>query len=983
MNRFLRILIAAAMVLGLVGPLSTVTTFAQTTAGSQAASTAGAVQGTVHDSNGNPIADVTITMRGAATLTTRSDAKGTFGFSNVTPGIFSVTASKAGYDTATDPSFAVLAGEVDKLDVVMNAITFSSLRTIASVRAVGRGTFNTTTASAQIVTSADYANQSATQVQRVLDQTPGIVIDHPGTSANNASPGAITFPSIRGGLGFETASFIDGHPLSVGKYGDYVTTFLNPYVLQSSEIIKGPGAMPPELAYAIGGTVNFRTKDPTRVPTGNLVLGYSTTQGSFMNAGYSGTTSNGKFGWVLDYGVNSFYGPLNSDAQYWNLPSSATINGKPVGFTTNNPVNPGVANNPFAYSSTMEACCFPVSNVYVNKTELVKMRYNFSPVTSFTGSYLGSQTWTDQNGNHVMGINQLFAPCGLNPASPNGASAAACPQYPAAQVAAGQQVFTWQNIFTPPGEWEVNNEPIFEGDLRSVIGQDTVLARAYSASINRLQYNAIDDPNGTYTGTFNAYGCAGSCSKAGATVYTGQPVTITVPNAYFRDSEEDKLNGYTLEYNHPFGGNNLLTASFDTVYSATKAFGWSGPNESFSVPDGAHQRYNTLLLKGSIFLTPKLQMLLGNYFESYLQHYSPDQGKTFKDTNISRYDPRIAFEWRPTSRVAYRLSAGTAIAPPYAALLNTATAFNNYRSGSPFATGTLNNPNLQPETATAYDLGADFRLGADQSTFLTVDTYMTNLRNQFLNGTISTPDCPFYDPTAKGCTTVAPASTNKNVPIFFTQPQNIGTARYEGVELALRRIVPAGFGYKLQGSLLRAYPYGLGPCFYGIVQVVNGTPQVNCNVAGSNLGLVNNINFQGSGTSGSNPQAGISGSGFFGISNHAIPYAQAYVEINHRWLNGMYASFGEQLYGHNNSLNVPAFWVANGTFRLPTSKNSDQSYVQFSVDNVFNAYGNSWITQAAGVPAVLVNGQVGVTNANVIGPRNFRMVFTQNVGGNP
>lgn len=982
MNRFLRILIAAVLMLGLVGPLSVVTASAQTTSGNQAASSAGAVQGTVHDSNGNPIADVTITMRGAATLTTRSDAKGTFAYSNVPPGIYSVTASKPGYESATDASFAVLASEVDKIDVVMNPISFSSLRTIASVRAVGRGTFNTTTASAQIVTAADYQNQAATQVQRVLDQTPGIIIDHPGTSANNASPGAITFPSIRGGLGFETASFIDGHPLSVGKYGDYVTTFLNPYVLQSSEIVKGPGAMPPELAYAIGGTVNFRTKDPTRVPTGNLVLGYSTTQGSFLNAGYSGTTLNGKLGWVLDYGVNSFYGPLSSDSQYWNLPTSTTINGKTVGFTTNAPVNPGVANNQFAYSSTMEACCFPVSNVYVNKTELVKLRYNFSTATSFTASYLGSQTWTDQNGNHVMGMNQLFAPCGLDASN----NAAACSKYTGTGVNAGQNVFTWQNIFTPPGEWEVNNEPMFAGELRSVIGQDTILGRYYAASINRLQYNAIDDPNGSYTGTYNLYGCAGSCSKAGATVYTGQPATITVPGAYFRDTEEDKLNGYTIEYNHPFASNDLLTLSFDTVYSATKAYGWSGNKLSFSVPDGAHQRFNTLLLKGSVFLTPRLQMLLGNYFENYQQRYSPDLGATFKDQTITRYDPRVAFEWRPTSRVAYRFSAGSAIAPPYAALLNTATTFATYRSGSPYETGTLNNPNLQPETATAYDLGADFRLGSDQSTFLTLDAYMTNLRNQFLSGTISEPTCPYYDTVAKGCTTVAPATGNANVPMFVTQPQNIGTARYEGLEAALRRIVPFGFGYKLQGSLIRAYPYGLGPCFYGTpyVNPATGKPAVNCTKATSNLGIVNDINFQGSGTSGSNsPATGASGSGFFGISNHAIPYAQAYVELNHRWTNGMYASFGEQLYGHNNSLNVPAFWVANGTFRLPTSTNPDAAYVQFSVDNIFNAYGNSWITQGTGMPAVLVNGQLGLTNANVIGPRNFRMVFTQNLGGNP
>lgn len=977
MNRFLRGLPVVALVLGLVGPISMGTVFAQTpaTPAPAADTTHGNVQGTVKDNTGAPIAGVKVTLTGVQTKSTTTDSTGSFSVSGLAAGLYTVTASKAGYDTAVDADFPVFVGQTQTVAITINAITFSSLRTIASVRAVGRGTFNTTTASSQIVTAADYENQAATQVQRVLDQTPGIVIDHPGTSADNASPGAITFPSIRGGLGFETASFIDGHPLSVGKYGDYVTTFLNPYVLQSSEIIKGPGAMPPELAYAIGGTANFRTKDPTRKPTGNVVLGFSNTQGSFGNFGYSGTTPNGKFGWVLDYAVNSYYGPLSYQQEYWNLPSSAIIGGKPIGFTTNAPADPAVANNPFAYSSTLEACCFPVSQVFVNKTELVKFRYNFSPVTSFTTSYLGSQTWTDQNGNHVMGINQLFAPCGLT--GTNKTAPASCPGYTGTALQNGQKVFTWQNIFPPAGEWEVNNEPIFQGELRTLAGSDTILARYYTASINRLQYNAIDNASQSFTGTYELWGCTGSggCTKATNPQYTGQATTVTFPGSnYFRDSEEDRLNGLTLEYNHPFG-DNLVTASFDTVYSATKAYTYS-PGLSVSVPDGAHQRFNTLLLKGQFFVTPKLQFFMGNYFENYAQHFSPDAGVTWKDQNITRYDPRIAFEWRPNSRMAYRISAGSAIAPPYAALLNTPTAFASFRTGSLFETGTLNNPNLQPETATSYDVGADFRV-LDNQTFLTFDGYLTNLRGQFLTGTFIDPNCPFYNTTSKACATTASAST---VPMFWSQPQNIGTSRYAGVELALRRLPLTGWGYKAQAALVRAYPYGLGPCFYG-VPAANGT--VNCTVAGANLGIINNQNFQGSGTSGSNPLAGVSGSGFFSISNHAIPYAQAYLELSHRWANGMYASFGEQLYGHNNSLNVPAFWVANGTFRLPISKNVDAGNVQFSVDNVFNTYGNEYITQAAGVPATLVNGQIGLTNANVIGPRNFRLVFTRNITGGP
>ena len=100
-----------------------------------------------------------------------------------------------------------------------------ALQTIGRVttRARGASTFNATPASVQTINTQTFQEQGQQQVQRILDQTPGIVIDHPGTSATNAAPGAITFPSIRGGLGFETSSLIDGHPLAVGNFGDAFT----------------------------------------------------------------------------------------------------------------------------------------------------------------------------------------------------------------------------------------------------------------------------------------------------------------------------------------------------------------------------------------------------------------------------------------------------------------------------------------------------------------------------------------------------------------------------------------------------------------------------------------------------------------------------------------------------------------------------------------------------------------------------------------
>lgn len=992
MKTLVRILATVVIATLSVGPVSAATVLGNASTIVAQAVTNGSISGTFTDSSGSPVAGAAVKISGPATYTTSTDAKGAFSIADVKPGIYVVSAQKAGYGNAEIDDLAVVAGTNSIVNATMAQATFSSIREIAHVSARRGTVFNASSSSSAVVSAQTFQDQAQPQVQRVLDQTPGIVIDHPGTSANNASPGAITFPSIRGGLGFETAAFIDGHPLSVGSFGDYVTSFLNTYALGSTEVVKGPGALPPELAYAIGGTVNFRTKDPTSKPTGTITLGAQSQGGLFTNYGWSGTTPNSKFGWVLDYAVNDFEGPESNTAALWNLPSASIVNGSALGFVTNAAKDPRYLNNPFEYSGTSVACCFHVSHVFVSKTELVKFKYGFSPSTALTVSYLGSQTWTDQNGNHNSGYNQLFAPCGIDTTGTVPTNAAKpCPKYTNSTYQTGDHLFTWQSIFAPQGEWEVNNEPIFQGELRSTLGNNTLLARYYSASINRLQYSATSSPSQTITMASNIWGCRSSCSNANNT-FNGGLYNVVIPGTYFLSTEEDKLHGYTFQIDHPFGDSgNFLSASFDSSASATRSYSYSGTSgfRSWSVPDGSHQRYNTLLLKGTWQLSPKLKVILGNYFENFDQVYSTDftrayaagRAPVYTDKNTNRDDYRIAAEYRATPNVSYRFGYGTTIAPPYAFLLNTPTSITAPQTGATFISGTITNPNLLPETAAGFDLGGDVRFGSGQSTVFSWDAYRTELRNQFLTTTQFV--CPNfqYDATSPTQGSCLDTATGTTLPLFAKTPTNIGKARYEGIELSLRSHPPVGIGYTLQGALLRAFAYDLSPCFYSSTVSIPGVgqpPAVDCSKQNVNLGILDGINFQGSGPSGS-----LSGSGSFGISNHAIPYAQAYAEINWHAANGMYAAFGEQLYGHNNSLNVPAFWVANANLRLPMSRIPGQMSVQFSVDNVFNKYSNAYSTDLAGNNAVLLNGQLGQTNANTIGPRNFRLVLNANLGPQP
>ncbi len=607
MSRLSRALRAVALVALAGGPLCMAPALAQSAPASPTApTTTTQVSGSVTDTTGAPVAGAILTLKGPQTYVATSDAQGRYAI-QVVPGVYTATAMRSGFQSGSEQDVAVTAGTPVSLNVQLVAPTFSSLRVIGSTRTTfSRTVFNASPASVQTVSSQVFADQGQLQVQRVLDQTPGIVIDHPGTNATNASPGAITFPSIRGGLGFETASLIDGHPLAVGNFGDYVSTFLNSDVLGTTELVKGPGAAAPQVNYAIGGTVNFRTLEPTRKPAGQFKLGVDSFGGVFSNFRYTGTTTNGKLGWALDYAIDGTPGPLNNQPGYVTLSNGNLINGQSqVGFTTNPPPNAatnGVQNNPNYYSTSLVACCLAVSQTYTSKTELVKVRYNFSAATSLTGSYLGSQTYTDQNGNHVYQFGSLFAPTaaytgGLTPGAP---------------------VNTWQSVFFPPNEYEINNEPIFQGELRTQFHNDNVLARFYTASINRLQYNSLQNPTDTFSELLGLSGTATTCppgtvpgsgtvgGKKGtycgpaagpftvvpvSTAYQDQNANVTFTNSggvcgnartgfiaagtknaggtpcgaagnpftyylspqYFRAAEEDKLHGYSFEYDHLIG----------------------------------------------------------------------------------------------------------------------------------------------------------------------------------------------------------------------------------------------------------------------------------------------------------------------------------------------------------------------------------------------------------------------------------------------
>jgi outer membrane receptor protein involved in Fe transport len=916
--------------------------------------TASVVSGLVTDTTSSPVAGATITLTGAKTYTATSDAQGRYTITGVAPGVYVATVTRTGYQTGTEQDVAITAGTPVTLNVQLAAPTLTSLRVIGSTRTTfSRATFNTSPAAVNVVSTQTFIDQGQPQVKTVLNQTPGIVISLPATSGNGAAAGAITFPNIRGGLSFETASLIDGHPVSVGAFGDYVTTFLNAFTLGSVEVIKGPGAAAPEVNYAIGGTVNFRTLDPTRKPSGYENVSVDSFGGVSSNFGYSNTIMNGKLGFVVDYGVNGTPGPLKNYAVPTPMNRAWMINGQAItGTITTSPPIPGTTQTIFNGTATLLYSGIPVSTTYTNKTELVKLRYNFSNTTTLTASYLGSQTWTEQNGNHFYQYTSVF-----NPAATYTPSTGPQPG----------PILAEDNIFAPPHEWEINNEPIFQAELRTALGSNNILLRAYSASINRLQYNGLNSPAQPAVFQAQLYGTA---TVGGvAQTYTGQNVTLTVPGAYFNSSEEDRLRGYSLEIDHPFGDSgNLISLAADQTHSTTGSYNVGtfipGGPIAATVPPTSGQTYTTILLRGIWNIGPRLGVTWSNYFNTYKTHYSQTNGATFIDQNNSHYDSRLGLTYRVNPDTSLRAAAGSAIAPPYIQLYSRINTVPTLQlPAQQIALNTQANPNLRPETTMGYNIGGDYRFGPGKQTVFSTDIYQTNLWNQLIstsqyaNGVVTLASCTGAQ-TPPNCT--GPPIT---VPLFSSGSTNLARARYTGIEFSLRRDPVVGFGFALQGALQQATPVNVPASFYT-------TPGSTLPVR--NLGVVPGVNFYG---------------GSQGVSNQPVPYSSGFGELHYRTAKGAYVSFGETYYGPNNSLFLPAFLIASANGSLPLGTHGLSLAV--NIDNVFNTYGNSYITEYAGIFQPYIPGAVTVggvplsgaqLNANTYGPRNVRVSVSWKLG---
>jgi outer membrane receptor protein involved in Fe transport len=160
-------------------------------------------------------------------------------------------------------------------------------------------------------------------------------------------------------------------------------------------------------------------------------------------------------------------------------------------------------------------------------------------------------------------------------------------------------------------------------------------------------------------------------------------------------------------------------------------------------------------------------------------------------------DPRAGFVWTPTGNTAVRAAVGSTFQTPQIPELVVPPPADRVPVGGVIYIG---NPNLQPDRATDFDLGAEQIVGrTPHSLHFSMDLYQTNLRS---------PSSETNPVPIPGCQT-----PRNPVPCPIAMPVNAGNGVYRGIDVSadqqLAAYLHVHVGWDVDSSFLTVIPVSI------------------------------------------------------------------------------------------------------------------------------------------------------------------------------
>lgn len=983
-----------------VGPLCAATALAQNVASpSGTTQAAAAVRGTATDNTGAPLAGVTVTLSGASSQSTTTSSSGAYAFAGVPAGVYTITASKSGYQGATAVEVALVAGQSAKLDVTLVSNTLSSLRVIGAVRTAARSGFNVSGLAITTLSGEQLAIREQPNLTGLVEELPGVSV-----TRDSGSRTPNTSIAVRG-ASLETKVVIDGHPVSSGVFGTYNTNYANPQIFQQIEVLKGAGLNGPNAGESVG-IVNYRTRDFSAKNEFSLTAGDDT----YGSGNYAGSLNlnllNNRLSILGVRTRNSVNGPNNGYYPYQIGAGTLTAPGTPA----------------------LEQWSSDFSDPYATEANLVKVRYKLSPVTSLTGEYLGLfGKYVPQGGSYGLVYGGFPLGACANVSAATGKAAVTTNPALCSNLSIYNAPYTTDPVGSPfnaygffPVSTIANNEPSFSFELKTQFKNDTILLRPYTAIINRFINGDLENTTPGYgssagqaaskynglAGWFqvtnpancqvafafdntNAANTKGPCfSSAGGygTAYIGNaatqfPVvfktTSTAPNCSvatpcwttptnqqangyfgystpFSQPEVDRLRGATLSYLHPVH-DNLYTFSFDYNTDDTLKFTSDTsqlPAGCFGVvgsgsPNTPANPYYQPNCKVNGLLIPTL----------------PRSSLQIPPTQNIRYDTSLTglFQIRPNlqaglgayytfQRIYYKITDPNAI---------TAALTAGYPGGEPadstLVSGINANSHVDPHVQIEYRPSRDLsvRASGGSSVTLPYNGLVSGLTALSVNGG---PDGKSDVLTTKNPGLLPETTVAYDLGFDYRMGGNVLSVdafdnTIHNVFITSTQVVPNLAGRSPSQTLLSATFNGPLERSYGLEATLQHSVSsgfgyyLTATAMRAYYDQIPLSFYQGLCRSGStvcSASALINGKQLDGTGGFTgqIPYFKAKGEINytsasHRWN----ASFGDSWYGNNNATGGPAYNVAYGYVGTTLGPGDLNSGIRLSLtaQNLFNA----------------------------------------------